>query len=132
MSTTGNTLINVNTRSVQIDSNLSDKSGYAVNWDASDENVVNIAADATKFPMVLCDDGDGSTTQLTGSVYLPGSIVEVKLGGTVAAGDKLTSDGNGKWITTTTDTQHYGAIAQEGGDSNDLIEALVMPGMVAG
>lgn len=119
------------TRSVQIDTDLSDKECFLVNFDGSDDFVVNIASGATEFPWVLTEGGDGSTDELTGSIAV-GGRVKIKLGGTVAAGDKITSDGSGKGITTTTDTNHYGLIALQAGVLNDLIEAIVFPGMVAG
>ncbi len=45
----------------------------------------------------------------------------LELGGTVAAGDRLTSDGSGKGITTTTTGQWIGAVALCAGVTGDEI-----------
>lgn len=119
------------TKTVTMDSDLSAKAGYAVNLDATDEENVNLASAATAFPFVLLEGADGSSAKATGSIVISGRAV-VKAGGTIAPGDKLTSDGSGKWIKTTTDTNHYGAIALEIGAANDEIEVLVVQGTVAG
>lgn len=118
------------TRTVTMDSDLSAKAGYAVNLDTTDEENVNLAAAASAFPFVLLEGADGSAAKATGSIVLSGRAV-VKAGGTIAPGDKLTSNGSGKWITTTTNTQHYGAIAMEIGATDDEIEVLVVQGIVA-
>lgn len=121
------------TRSVRIESNLSGKEYYLVNieQDSGEESKVAIASGATKFPFVLCEGFDGSSTAKTGLIAV-GGRVKVKVGGTVTADDKLTSDGSGLAITTTTGTNHYGLIALQDGSANDVIEALVSFGMVAG
>lgn len=119
------------TKTVKIDSDLSDKEYYLVNLDTSDDQVVNIASDASAVPFVLCEGVDGSSTEGIGTIAV-GGRVKVKTGGSVNAGDKLTSDGSGLAIATTTDTNHYGLIALESGASGDIVEALVAPGMVAG
>lgn len=119
------------TMTVTIDTDLSDKEYYLVNLETTGEKIVNIAAGATAPVFVLCEGGDGSTTSLKGTIALSGRV-KVKLGGTVAAGDKLTSNGSGLAITTTTDTNNFGLIALEDGVANDIIDALVAHGMIAG
>ena len=119
------------TRSVNIDSNLASKTQFLVNLDTSDDLTVNIAAGATAPLYVLVDDGDGSSTALTGSIATEGRV-KVKLGGNVNPGDKLTSDGNGKAIATTTDTDNFAGIAFTGGALNDVIEMDIGRGMIAG
>lgn len=47
---------------------------------------------------------------------------KVILGGTVAAGDKLTSDANGKAVATTTANDVVMGIAQNAGVLNDIVE----------
>jgi hypothetical protein len=122
---------NTETRTVTIDSDLSSKAGFLVALDTTDDLTVNIASGATAFPFVLTEDGDGSSTAISGSIAI-GGRVKVKLGGTVVPGDKITSDGTGKGIKTTTDTNHYGLIMLENGVTGDVKEALVSFGMVAG
>lgn len=118
------------TRTITMDSNLSDKEGYAVALDTSDDNNVDLTEDATVFPFPLNDCGDGSSSKYTGSIVY-GGRAKVKLGGSVNAGDKLTATTNGVWIATTTDGDHYGAVAVTGGSSGDLCEVIVERGMVS-
>ncbi len=51
----------------------------------------------------------------------PEKEASLRLGGTVAAGDLLTSDGSGFGITTTTTAQQIGARALEAGVSGQII-----------
>jgi len=62
----------VGTLTVRIDTNLADKEGYAVNFDATDDFVVNLATDQTLPPFVLMEGADGSVTPTTGTIALPG------------------------------------------------------------
>jgi hypothetical protein len=119
------------TMTVTMDSDLSAKSGYGVNLDTTDNKNVNLAANATAgFPYPLYDAADGSVTKATGSVVLSGGC-KVKLAGTVAPGDRLTTDSNGKWIATTTDHQFYGCVALAIGASGDMVDVFVERGMVS-
>lgn len=131
MATTGEVFGDYRSRSVTMDSDLSAKAGYAVNLDTTDENNVNLASGATAFPFVLLEGYDGSSAKQTGAIARPGSTVLAKLGGTVAPGDKLTSNGSGLWITTVTNHDHYGAIAMQIGAANDEIEVEVALGTVS-
>ena len=128
---TGQIFSDTVTRTVTMDADLSAKSGYAVVLDTTDDNNVDLASGATAPVFPLTEGVDGSSAKANGTIALSGRAV-VKLGGTVAPGDKLTSDGSGTWITTTTDTNNYGAIALQIGVSGDEIEALVVQGMIAG
>lgn len=119
------------TMTVKIDTNLLDKEYYLVNLETTGDKVVNLATNAAAIPLVLAEGKNGSSTVDYGTVCV-GGRVKVKLGGSVNAGDKLTSNGSGLAIATTTDTDHYGLIALEDGSANDIIDALVAPGMVAG
>lgn len=126
----GQTFGDQKTRTITMDSNLSNKEGYAVAMDATDDDNVNLLEAATFIPFVLLDCGNGATSKYTGSIAL-GGRVKVKLGGTVAPGDKLTATTGGVFIKTTTDKDNYGAIAMQIGASGDLCEALVVQGMVS-
>jgi len=118
------------TRTVTMDSDLSTKTYYAVNLDASDEENVDIAADATKFPFPLVEGAVGASGAKKNGVIALSGRCKVKVGGTVAPGDRLTSNGSGLWIATTTDGDLYGCIALEIGAANDVIEVLVVQGNV--
>ena len=117
-------------RSVTMDSDLSNKEGCAVKLDATDDNNVDLTEDSAAFPFPLLDCGDGSSSKYTGSIVY-GGRAKVKLGGTVAPGDKLTATTAGVWIKTVTNTQHYGAVAAAIGVSGDIIEVIVERGTVA-
>lgn len=59
-----------------------------------------------------------------------GGVARVTAGGVVAAGDLLTSDGNGKAIATTTTGHVLLGRALTGGADTQLIEVLLFPGTV--
>lgn len=120
------------TRTVRIDSDLSAKEKYLVTLDTTDDGVVNLAAGATAPLHVLIEGADGSSNEAVGTVATPGAYVKVKAGGSISAGDKITSDGSGKGIATTTDTNHYAGTAWENAASGDEFIMEVAPGMVAG
>ena len=120
------------TRTVRMDSNLSAKSKFLVTMDTTDDNMVNLAAAATAALFVLYEGADGSSVEAVGTIALPGAVVKVKAGGTITAGAKITSDGSGQGIVTTTDTNHYAGLAAENAASGDEFLMTVAPGMVAG
>lgn len=63
-------------------------------------------------------------------VYSEGEVCLVEAGGTIAAGNLLEADANGKAVamtTTGTVVRNYGAIALEGGAAGDKILCLVTP-----
>lgn len=117
------------TRTVKIDTNLSGKENLLVTLDATDEDVVNLAASGAKSAFVLSSGADGSTTPTIGTIVGDG-FVKVQLGGTVAPGDYLTpkSDGSGKAVACTTDGQAYSLIAMGVGVTGDIIVAKVAHG----
>lgn len=121
----------IDTRTVTIDTDLSGKAYHFVNMDTTDDNVVNLATDATGVMYILRDDGDGSSSAIEWSIVVSGCY-KVKTGGVVTAWAKLTATTGWVAIATTTDTDNYGAIALENGASGDIIECQVVPGMVAG
>lgn len=121
---TGNITTKLETKTITIDSDLSSKQYHFVAFDATDENVVNIQADAAKMPFVLLDDGDGSTAAIRGSIALDG-VTQIKLAGTVAAGAALTATTGGEAVATTTDGDLCGGIALKGGVDGDLIEMKI-------
>lgn len=59
-----------------------------------------------------------------------GPVPKVKLGGTVAAGDALTSDANGKAIATTTTGNRIIGVAEIAGVLDDEIPYLRAPGVL--
>lgn len=112
---------------VKAAADLSTKQYFLVKFTAARK--VNIAAGATTPVFVLQNKPDAADD--AAELAMPGSTTKVKLGGTVTYGDKLTSDGSGKAITTTTNTNHVAGIALESGVADDLIEMLVALSQVA-
>ncbi len=125
---TGTVIGRPETRSVQIAVDLSGKEHTLVK--ATDDNKVVATADATATPRVLLTGIDGSTTEQTGTIVI-GGRTKVKLGGTVATGDKLTATTAGVAIATTTDGDEYGLIAEAAGVSGDIIPVQVVEGTIS-
>lgn len=119
------------TQTIDIDTDLGGKEKYFVIPDGTDERVYNIASGPANGLAILIDGGDGSSTQTTGAIAIGGFAV-LKLGGTVAVGDFLTSDASAQGIATTTDTNEYGAKALANGVIGDEIPVQVITGFVAG
>lgn len=111
------------TRSVSIDTNLADKEYFFVTMDTTDEHVVNLAAAATAVIFPLLEGANGATTATRGTIAVGGQA-KMKLGGSVNAGAKLTSDGAGKAITASSGN-NVGAIALAGGVDGDIIPVVV-------
>lgn len=60
-----------------------------------------------------------------------GGIGKVVAGGTIVAGNRLTSDGSGKAVATTTAADKVIGVALMGADANDIFSFLFIPGHVA-
>lgn len=128
MADTGNQFGDTLVRSVTCDTNLSGKENYLVAFDATDDNVVNLAAAATAPQYVLLEGKDGSTTPGVGLIAF-GGRAKVLLGGTVNPNSPVMSDGNGKAIAATTGKYQAGIIPK-GGVSGDIVEIILTPGVV--
>lgn len=123
----GNIITGQDLKSVKIDTNLSSKQFCFVDFDASDDGVVNLKENGTTNPaFVLIDDGDGSTTPKTGSIVVNGTT-KVLLGGSVNPGVALMPTTAGKAITAT-DGNYFSGIALKGGVDGDVIEMRVAQG----
>lgn len=59
-------------------------------------------------------------------------VSKVELGGAVTAGNKATTDLNGKLIATTTNNDRFVGTFLEAGDSGDTVTMLVEPGYLPG
>lgn len=116
-------------QTVQIDTDLTGKEGYAVAFDGTDENVVNLTAVASAPMYVLVDGGDvagSASAPVNGAIANTGEAI-VKIGGNVTQGQYLMPTTNGVWITAT-DGNYYGCQAQENGVSGDEIRARIQSG----
>ncbi len=116
-------------QTVQIDTDLTGKEGYAVDFDGSDENVVNLTADGATPMFVLVDGGEvagSASAPQNGAIATNGEVL-IKTGGVVAQGTFLMPTTGGVWITAT-DGNYYGCQALEDGASGDVIRAVVRAG----
>ena len=87
-------------------------------------SIVGISGIGTRYPpYASLDDGYLAIAGENFRMYQAGKDAEapLQLGGTVAAGDLLTSDGSGHGITTTTTAQQIGARALMAGVSGQII-----------
>lgn len=64
-------------------------------------------------------------------VYQEEEVCLLELGGTIAFGQYLKSDANGKGVIADTDKDRFGAIAQEAGVSGQQIKVQVRIGMMS-
>ncbi len=85
--------------------------------------IAGISGIGTRYPpYAALDDGNIAIAGENFRVFQPPEKeAALQLGGTVAAGDLLTSDGSGHGITTTTTAQQVGARALMAGVSGQII-----------
>jgi hypothetical protein len=88
------------------------------------------AASAASDKMLGIAQGAATAAEDTVEVAMPGGGAKMKLGGTVAAGDMLTSDASGYGVATTTNADKVIAQAQSAGVSGDVIGVAVIAGIV--
>lgn len=101
--------------------------GHAVKPTVGDNQRVTISAAATDKHIGIANSIVDAAGQFV-EVCIPGGGAKAKLGGTVAAGDLLTSDAAGKLVATTTANDKVIAQALEAGVLNDLIAVNVVIG----
>jgi Uncharacterized conserved protein (DUF2190) len=106
--------------------NLTGKLHYLVKMSA-DFTVVLAAAGSDQVVGVIREEntsGNPVTVQF-------GGIGKAIAGGTIVAGNRLTSDGSGKLVATTTAADKVVGVALMGADSGDICSFLFIPGHVA-
>jgi Uncharacterized conserved protein (DUF2190) len=92
---------------------------------------VNEATPATAATDKLLGTADELDTPVGDMVDISiAPVGTVKLGGTVAVGDLITSDANGRGVATTTAGNRYIGIAEQAGVAGDLITYLRAPGLI--
>ncbi len=91
--------------------------------------IYGISQEGTRnTPYSTLDDGYAAIAGENIRIYgPPAKDVLLVLGGTVAAGDRLKSDADGKGVTTVTNLDEYGAIAMVDGVLNDVIPVQCVP-----
>ena len=88
-----------------------------------------VAASAATDKLVGISDNVGGDANDTVDVILDG-IALVKLGGTVAFGDLVTSDATGQGVATTTAGNRVIGVAMQGGVTGDLIGVKLSPHLI--
>lgn len=126
---TGTISSDVQTKTKHVEADYSAKQYFFGYIDGTDTDKVVISAGASEQPYVMLEGVDGSAADKPVSIAT-GGRTKLKLGGSVAPGDLLTSDGNGKGIATTTPGNYYGATAIDGGVDGDIIEVNVVQGLI--
>lgn len=101
--------------------------GYRFVKPGASDNQVLLAAAATDA-IVGVSDALGGISGGRVDVHYAG-IVEVELGGTVAAGAQLTADSVGRGVTAAS-TNRTGGIALVAGVLGDIIDVLIAPGLL--
>lgn len=84
------------------------------------------AVDATAFIVGVSADIDTDVGQRA-SVFMLGNIADVEYGGTVARGDALTADSQGRAIATTTSGARCVGFAEVSGVVGDIGSVVVAP-----
>lgn len=117
------------TKSAFADTDLSNKEYHFVNFDTTDDEVVNLATGATLPPFILQDSALGSASNpLPVSVAINGRT-KLKLGaGGATAGKFLVPDSNGAGVVGSAAGHRYGAIALENGVEGDFIGVAAVQG----
>lgn len=92
------------------------------------EKIIAVSQRGTRnTPYSTLDDGFAAIAGESLRLYGPDETCKLELGGTVASGDRLKSDANGKGLTAGAG-EEYGAIAGQAGTSGKLIEVMVSLG----
>jgi len=105
--------------SVVAGADLSAQQFRGVKVNSSGLAVVANATDLNQIGVLQNNPGNGQT----GTIRITG-VTKAKAGGTVAAGDRVTTDANGAFITATTGKQVCG-IALTGAASGDVFTVLL-------
>lgn len=96
----------------------------------STEKMCGISAEWTRrAPYESLDDGYAAIDGESLKVYEAGDVCKLQVGsGGCAVDDVLSSDGDGKGVTNTTDNRWGGAKALQAGAENDLVLVKVLEG----
>lgn len=102
--------------------------GYRIVKPGASGGVVKAAASSD---LILGTSGTREDCPVGGLLNLAlGALPRVRLGGTVAAGEPITSDANGKGIKATTTGQRHLGFAEVAGVADDIITFIRSPGVL--
>lgn len=99
-----------------------------VKYGAADGTGVQ-AVDAASFIVGVSSELDAAVGEHC-SVHMNGNITDIEYGGTVARGDALTADAQGRAIKTTTTGDRIGGYAEVSGVVGDIGSCIVAPGIL--
>ena len=102
--------------------------GCVVKPGASREHVLVSAAATSKNIGIAQNAATAADDKV--EVALAGGGAKALAGGTIAMGDLLTSDANGKLVATTTAGDRYVAMAMEDALVGDLFSVHMVPGLI--
>ena len=116
---TGIMTTNVETRPVEMATDLSAKQYYFVTLDAAVDNRVALAVAGTVIAFPLIDGKDGSVNVAEGSIAVSGQT-KIILNATIAAGVPVMPDGGGKAVAAT-DGKYFSGVTMQAGVAGDLV-----------
>lgn len=91
------------------------------------DRIIGVSQAGThRTPYSTLDDGYAAVATEEIEVFGIGEQPWLELGGTVAVGDRLKADANGKGVATTTDLDEWGAIALQAGIVGQLARVQVV------
>lgn len=110
----------VGPKSIEASASLTAKQFYFIKIDTNGQ-LASVASTGGRSIGVLQDKPTAQGQP--GQVCRPGDISKIVLGGTVAAGDFVMSDSNGKGVVCTSGSHILGQ-ALDGGDSGDIVRIV--------
>lgn len=113
----------------QAGASISAKGGYGVKLHSTALQVVLATAGSLNVGII---DGDGaySSGDAIPIICTPGMLAPAIAGGTIAVGDKVKTDSNGKWVATTNPGEAYYGLAESAASSNGYFSLRIQPGTV--
>ncbi len=124
-------VIESNQRTFKAGADLSGSQYYLVKLSGTDGTTVVLATSATDKIIGVLENapvsGDNAVVRLISST----GTGKVKSGGDITAGDKLTTNGSGKAISTSTSTNRVFGIALATTTSGDIVEYIPVTEVVA-
>lgn len=109
---------------------LTTTDGRVVQCGAGDRGI-GVSQMSTRRSDYVDSSGKAAASGEPIQVYDLGEECLLEIAGTVAQGDRLKSDANGKGVVTTTDRDQYVAVALVSGVSGEQIKVKVQPGEVS-
>jgi len=97
---------------------------------ASDVAVGVCQAGTHNASVATFDDGYAAVAGLNVNVFTVGDLCQVQSGGTITAGDRLTSDSSGRAVTASSGNYTVGYAEQNATAADQMIQMRVQPGLI--